>query len=336
MQSENKIKVCADCNDKNATWCDLKYGCYLCIECAMMHKELADGSNVKSFQIDDLTKEELKQVVGNALSDSLDNYRPDFYLKPNPTSLYIIKYEYIQNKYNRKLFGEEVEDFYCGFKGQRCGMLQKKSKNNEKGWKQNYTQLKEEVLEFYSKHGDTDPKTSLPLTQLDISLQPVERKPYSISLSHLQGDELKRVYYLHGDTNRETTEWYYSILAMQHSLSEENRTTRRAHVNVTKRISKSGHLYKTGSGTKGKWKKRWVKVVNGNLLYFEDETSSYPRGEFELKASDSIMDGMGDYKTAPPTEFTFTIKTSNREYRFCALSEEEKDAWIQYLKITIH
>ena len=336
LMEESKIKVCADCNEKNVTWCDLKYGCYLCIECAMMHKELADGSNVKSFQLDELSEEEKKHVIGNAEAESLDSYRPDFYLKPNPKSLYIIKYEYIQDKYKRKLFCKEVQDFYCGFKGQKCGLLQKKSKNNEKGWKQKYIQLKEECLEFYDKQEDTGPKSSLQLSQLDICLQAVEGKPYSISISHTQEGELKRMYFLHGDTNRETSEWYYSILAMQHSLSEENRQRKRAHVKSNRKISKSGYLYKTGSGTKGKWRKRWVKVVSGNVLYFEDETSSFPRGEFVLKASDSILDGMSDFKTTPPTDFTFTIKTPKRDYRFCAPSEEEKAAWIQYLKKTIN
>ena len=313
---DNKNQVCADCNDKNATWCDLKYGCYLCIECAMMHKELADGSIVKSLQHDNMTGEELNKVVGNAESERLDCYRPDFYLKPIPSSLYIIKYEYVQDKYKRQLFGEDTADFYCGFKTERSGLLQKKSKNHEKGWKLKYIKLKEELLEFYDKQEDNNPQTSLLLTQIDICLQVVEGKPYSISISPLHMEGKKRVYYIHGETNRETSEWYYSILAMQHSLSEEDRQRNRVHVNTSRKAPKSGFLYKTGTSKKGRWRKRWVMVVGGELLYFEDETSPEPKGNFGLNNHDCIIDGMGGFKTAAPTEFTFTIKTPKRDYRF--------------------
>ena len=329
---EENARFCADCNQDNVSWCDMKYGCYLCIECASIHKQLADGGQheVKSFHLDEWTDKELERASGNQESDKLEFCRPVYYLKPEPQSLYILKHEYIQDKYNRKLFTSDDISIDCY--GLKSGVLFKKGKSNE-SWKQRYFRIQQGVIEYYLKRGDTNPKCALQLENIDVAIQPLPGKPYALAISHTSQEENTRTYHVYADTNRETIEWYYAILAAQYMQTISKSET----IYEIKEHSKSGYIYKTGSKRKDKWRKRWLTVINGRAQYFEDETSSRPKGEFELETNGefSVVDGTLGHKVTPPTVYTFTVKTPKRDYKICVSSEEDKQSWMQQFERAI-
>ncbi|KAI6660775.1 hypothetical protein LOD99_10223 [Oopsacas minuta] len=325
---EENIRKCADCDGKDVAWCDLRFGCFLCVECAIIHKYMIEGDEeqVKSFQCDNWTEEELGRAVGNEIADNLEDCRPEFYLKPVLESLYIIKSEYIQDKYVRKLFSSESKtDPYCGFKEFKSGFLYKKSKINE-CWKQRHFEIKEEVLQYFTRRETTQPKAVLQLAATNISIQTVPGKPYVIAISHTPHDEMTRTYYVYGETPRETIEWYYAILASQQNLAKECSELTRSKEHV-----KTGYMFKTGPRVKDKWRKRWVKISNNKVQYFEDETSAFPKGEFDLNSADSysVEDGCSEHKVPAPTKFVFTIRTPERAYKFCVADQDEKISWMQ-------
>ena len=332
---KDNIRNCADCDEKNVAWCDLRYGCYLCIGCAMVHKYMVKGEEgeVKSLQCDNWTEEELGKAVGNETADNLEDRIPDFYPKPISESLHIIKYEYIHDKYIRQLFSSQHnKEGYYGFTEMKSGYLYKKGKNNE-SWNKRFFHISDDTLQYSSDY--SQPNKVLQLASIVISIQSVSGKPYALAISHTPQDELTRTYYVYAETARETIQWYYTILAKQQNLAKEcdeierDRHSRRDHI-------KCGYMHKTGPRAKDRWRKRWFRITDNKVQYFEDETSPYPKGEFDLSSDGlySVEDGCNANRSSP-TNFTFTVKTPKRNYNFCAPDLDGKISWIQSFQRTM-
>lgn len=103
-------KKCVDCGSL-ATFVDIKYGSFICVRCAGLHRELGtDYCVVKSISLDILTQIQLKifaKTKGNTHVnleyEALDKKEIER-LKPNQSSSDVTTREFIRRKYKTRQF----------------------------------------------------------------------------------------------------------------------------------------------------------------------------------------------------------------------------------------
>jgi len=102
-----------------------------------------------------------------------------------------------------------------------------------------------------------------------------------------------------------------------------------------------GYLLKQGKGesTFGRksWKKRWVLVEGGVLKYFENkhvmENRFAPFGVIRVTRGDTVE--MVTFDDDSHHEWSFRLVTEKRTLYLCASSEEERQEWIDFLRLHI-
>lgn len=111
QKTDPENKKCVDCNAGTPTWIDLKYGSFLCTQCAGLHRELGtDYCVIKSISLDNLSKEQLRifeYTKGNTFVnleyEALDQSEV-MRIKPRSDSSVQIIREFIRRKYKIKQF----------------------------------------------------------------------------------------------------------------------------------------------------------------------------------------------------------------------------------------
>eukprot|EP00005_Dracoamoeba_jomungandri_P001416 CAMPEP_0174256082 /NCGR_PEP_ID=MMETSP0439-20130205/5343_1 /TAXON_ID=0 /ORGANISM="Stereomyxa ramosa, Strain Chinc5" /LENGTH=1116 /DNA_ID=CAMNT_0015338539 /DNA_START=89 /DNA_END=3439 /DNA_ORIENTATION=- len=79
-------RICADCEEENAEWASLTFGCVICIRCSGVHRSLGvHVSRIKSLILDSWTDKETESLVsrGNVLANKILEGN---LTKPKPTS----------------------------------------------------------------------------------------------------------------------------------------------------------------------------------------------------------------------------------------------------------
>ena len=88
-------------------------------------------------------------------------------------------------------------------------------------------------------------------------------------------------------------------------------------------IKKEGFLIKEGINFKT-WKRRWITLDrSGVITYFNNETKKKELGKFLLLRNSTI-----EVNHSKQKKFCFSIQSSDREYYFCASTNEEMEEWI--------
>ncbi|KCV71785.1 hypothetical protein H696_01202 [Fonticula alba] len=103
-------KTCADCGEKGPRWASWNIGCFICMNCAGVHRRLGTHiSRVKSITLDNWTDEQLASIASkgnanvNAIYDPHPETRQPRDLK-NSTNLE----RFIRDKYEAKIFASRV------------------------------------------------------------------------------------------------------------------------------------------------------------------------------------------------------------------------------------
>ena len=323
LLSQEVNQICADCSSPKVSNLSIKFGIFICNDCAKIHKDIF-SDKLEALPCDSLGKDVLSEVEGNAANEKLEAFLPHFYSKPTPETLHWIKEYFIHCKYVRQLFAiaEVCEKSSLGT-GKKTGQMHKKGKCKE-AWKPRTFVLKDGTLKYFINHNDEQPKSTMDIQNIEIRFEEIDN---SLVLAITHKYKADRTYYVLSSTARETVEWYYSITAAKKGDNSGN-----MHLGSS---TLSTHMYKPGPGSHDKWKRRWFSLSNNYITYFNEKLDSHPKGHIEIGSSSEgyhMKEDLVQHGKAPPTEFSFTLVTPSREFKFCAESKSDQLAWMKAIK----
>ncbi|ETO08971.1 Arf GTPase activating protein [Reticulomyxa filosa] len=176
-------RYCADCGQKQASWCSTNIGVFVCIRCSGVHRNLGVHiSKVKSSTLDGWTKQLLdhfKMQGGNEIVNSIYEAKMPRDAKPNSnTSVYELE-KFIRDKYERKLW-------YSEKKSQKWKKKLTEEKNSSKKETEQEENENENNLKSKQKNSLNHKKQELESdsTASSLSTQEKERPPDLLTFDH--------------------------------------------------------------------------------------------------------------------------------------------------------
>ncbi|KAI6650598.1 hypothetical protein LOD99_7648 [Oopsacas minuta] len=312
---------CADCSSPNITHVSTKFGTLVCSDCAKIHKDVI-SDKVELLPCDKLPED--VEINGNVANNTFEQHLPQFYAKPNPESKSWVKEHFINSKYNREIFSstETLNKSNIG-KGVKSGQMHKKGKSKEV-WKPRTFILKDGTFKYFINHSDEHPKSIMEVKDIEVKFELIDQ---SLVLAITQKNKSDRTYYVLSSTARETVEWYYCIASAKYGNNSDS-----AH---TETNTISTHMYKTGPNSHDKWKRRWFSLSNNYITYFKEKLDSHAKGHIEIGNTSegyNLIEGPAKHGKETPTEYSFTLITPNREFKLCAETKEDQQAWMKALR----
>ena len=339
------ITKCADCNSDNPNFFNPNHQIFVCRECAQIHETLSyQKGRLKSVRLDTMSKDKQQQAIvaeGNiSVNGKLERFLPVYFPKQGEATPPDLRREFITHKYLKGTFCTHASFLKYGpASGRMEGLLEKKGKDKSL-WKPRYFVLSPLSIEYYLEFGQTEPKSRLPLSQVELHLERCVRERSCLVLTHLSHAGVSgRKYYLRGEPSQ-LFDWYFAFLTAKAARdSAYNGTLARAvfGVSQSKSAFKSGNLYKVGTHLFDLWRKRWFSINGTHITYCSSKLAAMPQGDFVLGPGYKgyrVETGLS-HKVPPPTRFTFQIVTPDRTYRLCAETEEDRDTWVEAIESAI-
>ncbi|KAI6654967.1 Arf-GAP with dual PH domain-containing protein 1-like [Oopsacas minuta] len=331
---------CADCNSENPKYYNPNYQIFVCMSCAQIHEEIqCKRGTLKSQRLEVLSEGKKGQAVrgeGNVkVNGKYERFLPLYYPKQGDMTPPDIRKEFITHKYVKETFctnGNYLK--YTPASGGMEGVLEKKGKDKSL-WKSRHFVLTPVSIKYFLETGQSEPKSCLPVSQLEIHLEMCDRTRSCLVLTHLSDSGASgRKYYVRTAGGDLLFDWYFALLTAQSAKDSKHRgTLSRAVVGLvsqSKKVSKSGQLYKVGTHSFDIWRKRWFSINASHVTYSANKLSALPQGDFMLGPDyEGYAVEMGaTHKMPAPTKYTFQLVTPDRTYKLCADTYEDRESWM--------
>lgn len=105
MMAERHNKMCADCGTRGPRWASTNLGCFICIRCSGIHRNMGTHiSKVRSVTLDKWSKEQVdffKNYGNKACNRYYEERLPDDFRRPNVSDDYQME-RFIRAKYEQK------------------------------------------------------------------------------------------------------------------------------------------------------------------------------------------------------------------------------------------
>ena len=316
--------VCADCGDEELVSVDIHYNVGICDKCCDVHKKLKTTDQ----HIIGISEENRNLIQNYSVNQELEKFLPSISLKQGKGMHESIRKVFIFQKYNSKMFA--IESNCNNFEpsaGVMSGYILKKGKKGGV-WKNRFFILKNGRLDYFVEN-KLVPKSSLEVDKLSMLIETLENDSYQLTINYIPESSTSRIYYLIFTTIIDLYNWYFAILTAQ--------SIEMVDMHPSQQIM-SGYLYKVGTGKLDRWKKRWVTLNKGHLMYFPDKQSPHPSGEFDISGKEhgyNVEIGGIKHIVSAPNKYTFRIITPSRVFQLCAENQLELEAWIEVIKNVI-
>ncbi|KAI6649918.1 Arf-GAP with dual PH domain-containing protein 1-like [Oopsacas minuta] len=320
--------VCADCGEDEIFYVDTFYNVGICKHCCEVHKKLKTTDDHIKY-ISEVNK---GSIQNDSVNLELEKFLPSIPIKQGKGMHEAIRRKFIFEKYNKQTFA--TESLYNSSESSKCkmsGYLLKKGKQGDR-WKYRFFVLQNGILEYFLDNQSV-PKSSLQVNKLSMLIQTLENHSYQLTMNYLPESSTSRTYYLTFTAVNELYNWYFAILSAQ--LFEI--VAPEVAIQTSTQV-KSGFVYKIGTGKFDRWRKRWVTLNKGHFMYFSNEQSPYPKGEFDILTKEQGFDikvGEVGHIVPAPNQHTFIIVTPTRAYKFCAENQMELVAWTDVIRSII-
>jgi len=328
---------CADCGKKDPDWASIPIGVFICVNCSGIHRDLTiQDSRVRSCNLDKWTFEhvELMAQKGNKIVNSqLERHVPPFYKKPCQNDPRVYREHYIWAKYARKDF-ESTRPMYVSQRKE--GMLMKRGKTN-KTFRPRLFVLEKHTLKYFVK--SNVPKQVIATSLLHVCLNPeVIGHPHGIQLSFSDvGSRNFRHIYVYCEDAKGTVDWYLEIRAtIYRRLKSENPEKSEDEVLalLENHNGKQGYLFKTGPKQTESFRKRWFKLQNRSLIYFENPLDAHPIGEIYIGNSDDGYGAVENWglRKAISGVFPILLQTPERDFLFHTDERVYQQSWLKKIR----
>ena len=336
----------------------------MCLECSGVHRSLGTHiTQVRSLKLDtscwtvDLV--EFMQSVGNTkFNAEWEKYYTEEYVRPSEfPKLRIVREHFIRQKYADERFRKEPAS-----DAQQCrpnsGWLVKLGGGFRPKWQRRWFVLHEssKKLSYFKSQGDSFPANTLQLTSessVRICHTSAYNKPHCFALSP-SGVEGSREYVCQCEDGKELMRWVQHLRYVVKCLPDAGATgmaedggaaiepgspaspapgsaaalllQRGSQLCREQVIFHQGWLSKRG-GRWHSWNKRWVVLTRAaNLFYFKKQHDGAAAGMLSIKGSQvtKISKGESGYKP-----HALCIKTEERNFFLVAISDSERDMWIE-------
>lgn len=303
--------TCADCGAEDPDWAVHNIGCFVCIDCAGVHRKMGvDISKVRSTKFDTWTMDSLDAIaqLGNIITNQqYEDRKPSFVVGPYESDDSEIRELYIRMKYERRVWHSEQDE-----KSADPGthpMPQKAMAEEflmESGKKRVYIQLLGKFLYHFRAAHDSYSFEHFDVRSLSCHLVRNNNNHTILMISQNNDETLFRLRAkdnVHTLTKwmqaiRRATIFYNSPLAQTIRPRPSNAAPPLEYFENQHREAaiELGNASKKGGARHG-WKMRWWCYYEGSLYYFGKDPSRAkkrkdlrPKGDVSLHGADVILD----------------------------------------------
>ncbi|XP_005093005.1 arf-GAP with dual PH domain-containing protein 1 isoform X2 [Aplysia californica] len=330
-------------------WASCTIGVFLCKDCAGVHRALGSSqSRIKSIKLDNWDKDQVQvmEMIGNVKArDTYELCVPEFYSKPFPGTVDVLRKEWILAKYQRLEFSDpdNQSSYNCATKQ---GLLWKLGRDRKQFAQRKFVLSRAENKLYYYVNEENgknkQPKAEADLDFVNAVFVPEKiGNPYGLQITYFKNGSTRNLF-VYSESSKDIVDWYMCIRAAKwerRRIAFPDRDLVQLAEDLTKDFLLEGWLHKMGPKNEP-FRRRWFTLDRRKLMYFEEQLNAFAKGEVFIGHKDagySVSTGeeegnRGSNSQTSGSSYCFTLHTPDRDFVMRAETQEDMEKWVLALQ----